>query len=257
MKVRGLVHVHSTISFDGTLTLRQLHELAVTHGFGFAAITEHIEGLHEGDLARLIADCDEASSSECLLIPGLEIEEQCQYFLGMSRPVSTLNADETRRLLLANGAIAVLAHPHRMKRPLTAEERSSLDAIEIWNVKDDGSRVPGYVGYTLWRQWSTESPENAPGPIAGVDLHKAADFRPIGIEVDVAQLDGESILAEIRTGRFVILDHDRKFDPHSVSRFDLLLSCVIWKMRSMYRRFRIKRMMPSVFRLGLRRLLKG
>ena len=113
MKVRSLVHVHSVISFDGTLTLSEIRDLAIGEGFGAVFITEHIEHLTTTDMRRLINECEQLSSSQCVLIPGLEIEEQCQYFLGLTRPLATQDTADLRRQLIASGSIPILAHQLR------------------------------------------------------------------------------------------------------------------------------------------------
>ena len=255
MKIRGLVHVHSTISFDGRLTLEQIRDLARANGFGVVFITEHIESLKPVDLERLIDQCRRVSRPDCLLIPGLEIEAQCQYFLGLTRPVPTTDFREARRQLLDLGAVGVLAHPHRMKRPLEPEERSWIRAVEIWNVKDDGGRVPGYVGYRMWKRWA--DPTSRPAPIAGLDLHDLEGFRSIGIEIDVDHADAEALLAAVREGRFRMWCNGSVFDPDSLAASQIVLGSMIWCLRRGFRAFQLKRVFPRGAPTIFKRLIKG
>jgi PHP domain len=264
VKVRCLVHVHSTCSFDGRLTLAEIVDLAIAHGFRAVFLTEHIESCSSSDLQQLIEDCRRLSGPACLLIPGLEIESQCHYFLGMTHPVPTTDDAEARRQLLASGAVAVLAHPHRLKRPLTPEERAELRAIEIWNVKDDGGRAPGYVGYRTWAHWTGPSPR--PAPIAGVDLHDREGFRPIGIELDmdgaddrdgVDRLDADTLLRAIRDGRVRICHDHAILAPESFSARTRFQARLIHQLRRLFRTLRLTRLFPRGTPRLVKRVLKG
>jgi hypothetical protein len=243
------------MSFDGHLTLEQIRDLARAEGFGAVFVTEHIEQLTVGDLEELIERCRRISSVECVLIPGIEIEAQCQYYLGLRRPIPTADLREARRQLLESGSVAVLAHPHRMKRPLSAEERSHIRAIEIWNVKDDGSRAPGYVGYRMWKRWSGST--SRPAPIAGVDLHDLEGFRRIGIELTVDRLDAEAMLEAVRRGAFRIWHTGSPFDANAVAMSDVLRANVLWNLRRTFRALRLKRVFPRGTPRTLKRLVKG
>jgi hypothetical protein len=243
------------ISFDGSLTLSEIRDLAISEGFGAVFLTEHIEHLQTSDLRRLIDECHQFSTLECVLIPGLEIEAQCQYFLGLSHPVPTDDPAETRRQLISSGSVPVLAHPHRLKRTLSEEERAQVRAVEIWNVKDDGGRAPGYVGYRTWRNWAPQS--SRPAPIAGVDLHQLAGFRPIGIEVNVDHPSANILLEAVRKGNFRICREGAIVTVEPLGFAPRCYGFMVYALRRIYRSTKVNRIVPGVMSAVGRRFLKG
>jgi hypothetical protein len=253
VKARGIVHVHSTLSFDGHASLEELRELVRSHGFQFVLLAEHIEQLDRFHLAGLIDECRRLSDRTCVLVPGLEIEDQTQYFLGMTRPVDTDCYEQARRQLIDDGAYVVLAHPHRLRRTLSTEEMEEIKAIEVWNVKDDGYRVPGYIGTRMWRDWPRPVM-----PIAGLDLHQLDDFRDLGIVLELPDLTAEHIRAALHAGAYHICRAGEMIDPTLVPWSQRLLGYTTWSLRRVYRRLRGKRqLVPARIRRVLHRGLKG
>ena len=257
MKVCGLVHVHSSFSFDGKLSLKQLHDLAHSNGCQFVLLTEHIETLKRSDLEKLIAECEQQSDENCLLIPGLEIEDQCLLFLGMTMPVDTTDYEGTRDQLIKSGVFVVLAHPHRCKRAFSLPELKGIDAIEVWNVKDDGFRAPGYVGWKLWNQ-TRNSTELQPAAIAGLDFHSMENYRPLVIEVEVSSLTLGSIMERLHQREFLIRRAGKIFNPGAVTKWQRLIGLLTWMMRCLYAKLRGKhQLVPFALRKHIKKAIKG
>jgi hypothetical protein len=257
MKAIGLVHIHSSLSFDGHLSLVEIRDLAIANGFRFVLMAEHIEGLTTDDLHFLVAECNRLSDERCILIPGLEIEELCQYFLGMAKPIVLHDIHDARRELISGGAFTVLAHPHRLRYTISASDMKHIEAIEVWNVKDDGWRVPGYVGMRTWRKWNKSGPR-AFSAIAGLDLHAAGDFRPIGIQIEVDEIDKGSILNSLHGSRYTIWKAGSLVDCGRTSLLGSGLGVIIAVMRASYKFARGRRqLLPAAVRKRLKRVIKG
>ena len=82
--LRGIVHAHSTRSFDGSCDYAALRELFVAGGLDFVCMTEHIEYLDQGDVDAILADCEAHSDARFVFVPGIEMDCFVVYFLGVS-----------------------------------------------------------------------------------------------------------------------------------------------------------------------------
>jgi predicted metal-dependent phosphoesterase TrpH len=143
--VRTAMHVHSTWSYDGHWSLPKLARLYGALGVRAVLMTEHDTGFAPASFADYRAACAAASTSRCVLIPGIEYSSPdndihvltwgLQTFLAEHRPVS-----ETLAAVRDQGGAAVLAHPVRREawRVFDPDWTLYLAGIELWNRKADG-----------------------------------------------------------------------------------------------------------------------
>lgn len=205
MRIKGALHVHSTLSGDGTITIRELARLYRGHGYHFIAITEHAEDLSEADVETLRKQSRENSGDGFRVIPGLEFSARSElHILGLG--VTRLFPQDDRRAVVehvhAQGGLAVLAHPRRIGWDCPAEILRAIDAAEIWNVGYDGKFLPSakaFGGFAAMRRVN-------PGllAVAGHDLHRPESFYDAAMEMDVPSLSAEAILGNLRRGRYEI-----------------------------------------------------
>src|SRR5215475_16147546 len=69
--MRGVLHVHSQFS-DGEESLERIVQTFRDAGMAFIAVSDHAEVFDEGRMREYVAQCDSLSSSNFLVIPGLE-----------------------------------------------------------------------------------------------------------------------------------------------------------------------------------------
>ena len=73
MKVKGIVHCHTNLSYDSEVELEELCRVVKREGFNFIAFTEHNKGLSSDIYREYVGRCRILSDEFFLAIPGLEI----------------------------------------------------------------------------------------------------------------------------------------------------------------------------------------
>lgn len=203
MKLRAAVHVHSDWSYDGSWTLDRLATAFGEKGYDVVLMTEHDRGFDESRWRDYCAACAESSSSELLFVPGIEYSDadNVTHILCWSEEISFLGEDQDTLLTLEAAAeanaCAVFAHPWRKR----AHERyrpswvPHLVGVETWNRKADGI-APRKEAVEMVR--GTELT-----PYASLDFHRARQFFPLAMEVDVEDrpADVASVLDALRDRR--------------------------------------------------------
>lgn len=144
-KIRAVLHIHSTWSYDGSWNLPEIARLYGRFGIRAVMLTEHDTGFDPESFSTYRAACAAASTPRCTLIPGIEYSSPendihiltwgLRSFLAEHRPVL-----ETLKAVRAHGGAAVFAHPVRRNswEKFDPEWADFLSAIELWNRKADG-----------------------------------------------------------------------------------------------------------------------
>jgi hypothetical protein len=189
MLVRGAAHVHSTFSFDGKLTHRQLRELFLSRGFQFALMSEHIEYQTPDTLRSAIDACARESTQDFLFVPGIEIDDLHILMYGVPSVPDGIDCIDLFRHARAAGSLIALSHPIKIRGQLNPEVVDALRAVEIWNGRYDGKLFP------RWANLRYLAIGNLPVPIIGHDLHSAADISKLAIELEVPSLEAGAIIA--------------------------------------------------------------
>jgi len=211
-EITGVLHIHSTYSFDGKISLEELVEICRKHGHSFAVLTEHAERMTNRDMKRLVLECDERSVDNFVLIPGLEIicdgnlhilALGVEEYLYNTEPESLI--EEVHEL----GGLAVLAHPSK-KTPSTRVAGLELDALEIWNARHDGRLAPRMGSIKLCR---IIGDGRLPG-CCGLDLHEKEKFIDLHVKMKVNDINANNILNNIKFGRFKISNSIISVDPY-------------------------------------------
>ena len=68
--VTGVLHVHSTYSYDGKESLLSLRNFLVEKGISFCCLTEHTDYLTLEEAQRFAQECRALSTGTFLFIPG-------------------------------------------------------------------------------------------------------------------------------------------------------------------------------------------
>ena len=68
----GIIHVHSTLSYDGQHTLAQLASFGRACGYSFIGMSEHSDTFDDEKMEVLVDECARLSDDRFLLIAGIE-----------------------------------------------------------------------------------------------------------------------------------------------------------------------------------------
>lgn len=200
-------HIHSTHSFDGKFTLPELHGLFRSHGIQAALMSEHIEHLQLSHIRRFIQECKEVSTPDCVLIPGIEIDELNILIFGVTEVDAYDGILELAQQCHRRGALIAVSHPLKLRSELKPEVAEMIEAVEVWNQRYDGRICPRWKSIDLLNRLRTSVPQIA--ALSGLDFHSSSDFTNIYMEVDRCEANRDSILSAVRSGRHRIVNAGR------------------------------------------------
>jgi predicted metal-dependent phosphoesterase TrpH len=221
--VRGALHVHSTLSHDGTLTIPELVAWYRKYGYRFIALGEHAQDMDEDKIAILKQQSAEYSTSDFCVIPGLEFACKGGFHivgLGMTSLLDVVEPAAVIQAIHARKGYAILAHPKRNGWSCPLHVSELIDAAEIWNVGYDGKFLPSPQSLAGFPKLRQANPKLL--AVAGQDFHRVAGFYDVGIEMAVSSLSPESILRNLHHGRYTI--RARHFSCDSKAAFSMLES---------------------------------
>lgn len=193
MEVLAACHMHSEWSYDGSWSLDALSGKFSRRGCRVLLMTEHDRGFTASRFEQYRAACSKASSSEMLLVPGIEYSDAANRthvlvwgvpFLGEGLPTGEM----LEAVQAANG-VAVLAHPSRKNAWQGFDPRwaDKLLGIEAWNRKYDGW-APSKTAPALLQAADAV-------PFVGMDFHTERQSFPLAMALDIpADVTEQSVL---------------------------------------------------------------
>jgi hypothetical protein len=227
--LRGVAHVHSTRSFDGKCSYAELREILSGAGLHFACMTEHIEGLTQGDIDAILEDCAQHSDDRFLFIPGIEMDCFTIYFLGIGPTrVDFASNQSIYASLLPRARLCVLSHPIKAAYEYPDSILDQCHGVEILNAKHDGKFYFRPGSERLLRRVRRDRPGVV--PLVGLDLHFPGQLCPIHMRLRQAgRLRPDFVLEELTAGRVDFYDGDTRLDSlpswnraYRVSRMQLM-----------------------------------
>lgn len=199
---RGIVHVHTSLSGDGLLSVDVIARMCRSRGLAFACLADHAEDADEEHLGALVRECEELSGDDFVLIPGLEHRFQGGVHilaLGQQR-LARFGSQMDMFSALAGECVLVAAHcvngcdlPPRLLE--------MLSAVEIWNVGRDTRFLPRSGYFAAYRQWALAYPDLH--AIGGLDMHAGSEW---GCEVVLdreCEMSPDAVLGRLRAGEFL------------------------------------------------------
>lgn len=177
MLARGALHVHSKLSHDGTLTIRELVQLYRRKGYQFVAMGEHAEDLDEAKVKQLREESAESSNQTFCVIPGIEFAgNQGMHIVGVGAASLIREMDPLGviRGIHAQNGLAVLAHPKRIGWTCAPDILQAVNAAEIWNVGYDGKYLPSPKALSSFVQMQKINPKLL--AVASHDFHRISSF---------------------------------------------------------------------------------
>jgi hypothetical protein len=209
MNISGVGHLHSQYSYDGKLSLTELREIFIAKGVRFALMTEHTDELTADAARSFIDDCRTASDDSFIFIPGFEVPYLGTHILVIGARQYYENA-QTAELLAkwkADGALLIMAHPHRNGYKTDAFLKENLDGVEIWNSQYDGIHAPRAQAWHLREQLGIMA-------YGSIDLHRRAHANGPQLIMNVAALNQDEIMAKLRAGEFFIIRNGVSIDSN-------------------------------------------
>ncbi len=203
MRIRGALHVHSTLSRDGTMTIAELVQWYRRNGYQFLAMGEHAEDLDEAKMREL--EDQSLENDQFCVIPGIEFAGNGDIHIlgiGVVRLIPEKDPLAVIQGIHEQGGLAVLAHPKRIGWECPADVLLAVDAAEIWNVGYDGKYLPSVKALNGFRRMQQINPKLF--AVAAHDFHRTASFYDVAVEMDVESLTPDRILRNLRQGRYVI-----------------------------------------------------
>jgi hypothetical protein len=200
--LKGIVHCHSTFSYDGKMSVPELCAMLRREGFDFVALTEHTQGVTADDYARLIRTCAEESNEKFTAIPGVEV--RCGKGIeiagiGVRQVPEEAQPEKVVSRIRELGGFALWVHPFKQGRwrgPFL-----DCDAVEVMNGKLDGALAPNLdVLRTVKRAQRAGKRFHA---IFGMDFHEPWQPRAVWVECDVREPNADAIVAALRDGHFI------------------------------------------------------
>jgi hypothetical protein len=219
---RGIYHIHSDYSYDGTNPLAEIAEWAKARGLGFVLLTEHDLGFDQEKFERYCAECAE-NSGDVLLLPGMEYEvihDGAIIHVGAVGVPVFLDSSVIEQGLMAlvdaihrQGGLAVLHHPNNIKEVLTQKHIEAFDFIERWNTKFDCGFGPNFQ----FLRWLDDM--NSQGPyLVSADIHDVGRFNETNLAVITTDVSPEAlslstIVACLRQQRYRCQKGNWTFSP--------------------------------------------
>ncbi|OPY37227.1 MAG: PHP domain protein [Methanoregula sp. PtaU1.Bin006] len=201
---RGLIHIHTIHSFDGTLPIADFAALAKSKGYAFVILTEHAEKFDDTKMKVLFDECLRASDDSFLVIPGLEfnIHDEVHILgLGISTYIDEKDPDALIRKIHENNGVAILAHTAEYRKAIPYARLKDVDIIEIWNPRYGEIFSPSRKSIKILQEFrKMKTPYYASG---GLDLHTIRDFVPLHQIVYSERLTPEEIIGSIKDGAFI------------------------------------------------------
>jgi hypothetical protein len=201
VRIRGALHIHSTLSRDGTMTIAGLARYYKQKGYQFLAMGEHAEDLDEAKVQALREYSVANSTDEFCVIPGIEFAATRQIHIvgiGVASLIRLESPVYVAGQVREQGGMAILAHPKRLGWECPPDVLLAVDAAEIWNVGYDGKYLPSAKALPAFERMKQVNPNLL--AIASHDFHRTASFYNVAVEMDAVSLSPDAILPKLKQG---------------------------------------------------------
>lgn len=214
----GIVHAHTTRSFDGQLSYPELKDFLQKQGLSFICVTEHIEGLDQAQIDTIIDECRTNSDDNFLFIPGIEMDCFFICFLGISHVIVDFSDNRAVFHSLSKSArMCIFSHPIKARYKYPQWLIDQCDGVEVLNTKHDGEHYLRPQSEKLFREISKTRPQIV--AVAGMDFHNRKNYTPIRLRLQQAgPLTTEFVLDALRQNHFFIVKNNRDLRSYGFAR---------------------------------------
>lgn len=203
MDVTGVLHCHSTYSYDGKLSLLELKDFYREREVSFVCMSEHTDKLTPEEAEAFVVECRELSDESFVFVPGFEVpyQEAHVLMLGCREFFGQVAADaQSLRDWASAAEFIVLAHPVRNHFKLDQELTAVIDGVEIWNQQYDGKPMARPRSGALLQALKGNRPELL--ATGGVDLHRSEHAGAPYTYLSVSALSESAIIAALKAGHY-------------------------------------------------------
>jgi len=204
---RGLMHVHSIFSYDGSVEIPTLAETLRAENLDFAVMVEHVESFDGEEFANYLAECSKHSTDDLLFIPGMEYtfhegDARIEVILiGEQAYVEATSLAVVLEHKKRHEPILLLPHPLKFK-VIPNEVLAAVELIEVWNRRYDGGAFVPAPNISLYQKQVRSSGSRGVFAIGGVDFHNYGDPLDVVVAVKCQTLGAAEVLAALRGGQF-------------------------------------------------------
>jgi hypothetical protein len=201
-RLKGAIHLHTTLSHDGKLSLEELVEFLESRGHDFICVSEHSYDIDRQAMLNLAEQCGKLSKPDFLIIPGLEFRCHDDIDIlgyGVIEPCDSEDPATIIRHIKAHDGVPVLAHPTIHDYPLEREWISLLDGVELWN-NQEGKFLPQARTIRKFAELHEWQPRLK--AFYGIDLHRPKSYYPISTVIEAKENSRKEILEALRDGNF-------------------------------------------------------
>ena len=202
MEITGALHLHSTHSYDGKMSLLELKVFLEERGLHFACLSEHTDYLNLTTANNFVEECRALSDGQFVFVPGFEVPYKNTHVLmfGCTDFVSFLaDADQLRSWSLKAG-LTILAHPIRNHFVVDDDLLAVLDGVEIWNQQYEGKQLPRYRACTLLDNLRQQKPHLL--ATGGIDLHRSEHFGSPLVYLTLESITEAMIIEALKAGQY-------------------------------------------------------
>ena len=229
----GVMHMHSTHSYDGKLSLSELKALLLEHGYSFACMSEHTDEMTAKGAEAFVAECRALSDDTFVFVPGFEVPYKDAHILQYGSTDFLGQFADRDRLLAwsAEAPLTILAHPVRNQFVLDSAMEEAIDGVEIWNQQYDGKLVPRTRAANLLRDLRTADQNLI--ATGGVDFHRREHLGPPQTVMELSELSDSAILEALGSNRFsfgaeaLLIDPDAEWQPTVQEHLASVLSVAV------------------------------
>ena len=209
MEIKGILHCHSTYSYDAKMTLAEIKALFVSQGIQFVCMTEHTDELTKERAMEFVKECEALSDNNFLFIPGFEVpyrvlgEHAHVLIIGMrSFYEQYAPTIDVLKQWTNEASFVVLAHPVRNAFKVDDGLLAEMHALEVWNQQYEGKRVPRTRSLKLFQKLKEKKPLLV--AVGGVDFHRKEHSGAPYVTLSVDTLSESVILEKLKNGAFTI-----------------------------------------------------
>jgi len=202
MEIIGVVHVHSTYSYDSKESLQSLKTFLREKGISFCCLTEHTDKLTLHDAQIFVQECKAVSDSTFSFIAGFEVPYKNAHMLLLGTEVFLGQYADAQMLKTWSNAsvLTILAHPVRNRFALDSVMEEVIDGVEIWNQQYDGKLVPRTRSVKLFKTLQKKIPSLL--ATGGLDFHRKEHFGSPVYSLSVDVFTREAILSALKNGAY-------------------------------------------------------
>lgn len=204
---RGVAHVHTSYSRDGTLTLKDLKEKCLKEEINFVLIADHAEDLDANKYKALKRECDLLNGESFCLIPGLEFDCSDKIHIlgfGITEYIENWDLGNITDKIQEAGGLSVLSHLSLIENMENLSKIRNLDFGECWNPSYATEFYPDKKSLEIYKKiYKKDAGVLA---IAGADFHHTGygHFnKKVFLDMHLEKLSREDILGKMKRGDFL------------------------------------------------------